>query len=78
VKILVSINFNLFSKIVAELELEALAKRGSNFYRNNLGQLNIIDASTISMALGGSNSICMLKSFMDTVRMLLNHRYLLL
>ncbi|MFP4199462.1 MAG: IS4 family transposase [Halanaerobium sp.] len=41
----------IFEKIFDQIKLEALAKRGSNFYRNNLGQLNIIDASTISMAL---------------------------
>lgn len=28
-----------------------MAKRGSNFYRNNLGQLNIIDDSIVSLVL---------------------------
>jgi hypothetical protein len=41
----------IFEKIFNQIMLEALAKRGANFYRNYLGQLNIIDASTISMAL---------------------------
>ena len=41
----------IFEEIFNQIKLEALAKRGANFYRNNLGQLNIIDASTVSMAL---------------------------
>lgn len=41
----------IFEKIFNQIKLKTLTKRGANFYRNHLGQLNIIDASTISMAL---------------------------